>query len=115
VAGVVEEARILYGLKAAVTNQRGWVPNSAVILQASTPTAGPGNATQGTFTYVFGWNLPNDWQLDSAIRYGVSSEEGDHYNQWAPSVVAEDSRPRALERARRILRDHHRRTGGCGR
>ncbi len=87
VAGVVEEARILYGLKAKVTSQRGWVPNSAVILQATTPTAGPGNATQGTFAYVFGWTLPNDWQLDSAIRYGVSSEEGDHYNQWAPSVV----------------------------
>jgi Putative MetA-pathway of phenol degradation len=36
---------------------------------------------------VFGWELPNKWKLDSAIRYGFDTERGDHFNDWAPSVV----------------------------
>lgn len=85
--GLVEEARILYGVKTQLTNQRGWLPQSATILQAATPTAGPETATQFTAAYVAGWTLPNDWMFDAAIRYGASSEEDDHFNQWAPSVV----------------------------
>ena len=86
-AGSAQESRIIYGLKAALTEQEGWLPQSAVIAQAATPTSGPATATQFTTGYVFGWKLPNDWTLDSAMRYSASAEEGDHYNQWAPSVV----------------------------
>jgi hypothetical protein len=86
-AGVVEEAQLTYGVKASLTAQRGWIPQSAVILQALTPTAGPDVGTDVTLGYVYGWKLSNDWQLDSSMRYGAALEEGDHFNQWAPSVV----------------------------
>ena len=38
--GIKRESQISYGLKAAVTEQQGWVPRSAVILQGFTPTSG---------------------------------------------------------------------------
>jgi hypothetical protein len=38
-------------------------------------------------TYAAGWELDNRWRLDSAIRYGYASEEGDRFHLWAPSVV----------------------------
>jgi hypothetical protein len=85
--GKEEEANILYGLKVALTEQDRWLPQSALIVQANTPTAGPETATQFSTGYVFGWTLPNRWVLDSSLRYSADSEEGDHFNLWAPSVV----------------------------
>jgi hypothetical protein len=85
--GKEEEANILYGLKVALTEQDRWLPQSALIVQANTPTAGPETATQISTGYVFGWTLPNRWVLDSSLRYSADSEEGDHFNLWAPSVV----------------------------
>jgi hypothetical protein len=38
-------------------------------------------------TYAAGWSLPNRWQFDTAMRYGFDSEEGNRFNQWAPSAV----------------------------
>lgn len=85
--GSIQESQILYGLKAQLTDQEDWIPQSAVILQATTPTSGPETATDFQLGYVYGWRLFDDWQFDSAIRYGTTTEEGDHFNQWAPSVV----------------------------
>lgn len=85
--GGVEEGNVLYGLKVSLTQQDRWLPQSALIVHATTPTAGPENATQFNTGYVFGWRLPNDWTLDSSVRYSAASEEGDHFNLWAPSVV----------------------------
>jgi hypothetical protein len=85
--GREEEGSLLYGFKVSLTKQEGWLPQSALIVQANTPTAGPVNASQFTTGYVFGWILPNDWAIDSSLRYAASSEEGDHFNLWAPSVV----------------------------
>jgi hypothetical protein len=31
--------------------------------------------------------LPNRWRWDSAIRYALAGENGDHFNVWAPSTV----------------------------
>jgi hypothetical protein len=81
------ESRIAYGLKYRVTDQKEWLPGSAVILQGFTPTSGKGTDTQFVGTYVFGWELPNRWMLDSAIRYATGSEEEDRFHSWAPSVV----------------------------
>ncbi|TWT47902.1 hypothetical protein KOR42_41000 [Thalassoglobus neptunius] len=87
-AGEIErESSISYGLKAALTQQDEWIPESAFILQASTPMSGPETATSFVSTYVIGWRLANDWLWDSSIRYGYGSAEGDHFNQWAPSTV----------------------------
>jgi hypothetical protein len=56
-------------------------------LQASTPTSGTETNTLVVGTYAFGWELPRRWKLDAAIRYGTGKESGDHFNEWAPSVV----------------------------
>ncbi|MBI1347004.1 transporter [bacterium] len=86
-AGAETEANILYGFKIAVTEQQAWLPRSALIVHATTPTAGPNTATQFVTGYVAGWTLPNDWVLDTALRYNAANEEHDHFNQWAHSVV----------------------------
>jgi hypothetical protein len=80
-------AKVSYGFKAALTEQDGWLPQSAVIVQASTPTSGPESDTHGVGTYVWGWALMEGWVWDSAIRYGDGSVEEDDFNRWAPSSV----------------------------
>lgn len=81
------ESNLTYGMKLEITDQRSWIPMSAVNLQAFTPTSGDATDTQFIGTYVFGWNLPQGAKLDAAIRYGTGSVEEDHFNEWAPSVV----------------------------
>lgn len=81
------EQRILYGLKASLTEQKSWLPDSIAILQGYTPTGGEATATQLIATYAFGWRLPNRWRYDSAIRFGTDSDNGNHFQVWAPSTV----------------------------
>ncbi len=81
------ESSVLYGLKVAVTDQAGWQPRTAVIAHATTPTSGAETATQFVSAVVAGWTLPNRWNLDGSVRYVAASEEGDRFNQWAPSIV----------------------------
>jgi hypothetical protein len=85
--GVEEESRVFYGFKAQVTDQYTLLPVSSVIVQGFTPTSGEANDSQVVATYVFGWELPGRSKLDAAMRYGTGSEEEDHFNVWAPSVV----------------------------
>jgi hypothetical protein len=86
-AEVESEAKVSYGLKAALTEQDAWLPRSALILQGFTPTSGPETATHLVATYAWGWTLVEGWTWDSAIRYGDEASEGDHFNHWAPSTV----------------------------
>lgn len=86
-SGLERIYRMLYGVKIGLTEQDGWRPESAVILQGYTPTGGDVTATQFVGSYVFGWELPRRSKLDAGIRYGTASNEGDRFNQWAPSVV----------------------------
>lgn len=81
------ESRMMYGFKYRLTEAEGWTPGSALILQGYTPSSGASTDTHLVATYVFGWDLPNRWKLDAAFRYGTASEEQDHFNEWAPSVV----------------------------
>lgn len=85
--GIVREYRLAYGIKAALTEQCGAVPDSIVIVQGFTPTGGESNDTQVAATYALGWKLPNRWKFDAAIRYGTASEEEDRFGIWAPSAV----------------------------
>lgn len=80
-------SKILYGFKVTVTEQEEWLPRSALIVHATTPSAGPETATQFVTGYVFGWRLPNGWDLDSSVRYVAANEEGDRFAEWAPSIV----------------------------
>jgi len=88
---IERDSQITYGLKAALTSQGIWRPQSAVILLGGTPTYGRDTATAVIATYVFGWELPiaspKRWKWDSAMRYSCDSSESDHFNIWAPSTV----------------------------
>lgn len=87
-AGKLErESNLAYGLKLKVTENNAWLPGSALILQAFTPTSGEVTDTQFVSTYVLGWELPGRMKLDAALRYGTGSEEDNRFNQWAPSTV----------------------------
>jgi len=87
-AGELErDSQLSYGLKAALTSQRGFRPRTALIVQGGTPTSGKDPASQVVTSFVAGWTLPNDWKWDTALRYGFDSAEGDHFNIWAPSTV----------------------------
>lgn len=86
-SGSREESQMLYGLKLALTDQQDWMPQSACIIQGTTPTSGPKTTSDFQLGYVFGWKVLEDWRLDSSLRYVSTSEEGDHFNQWAPSIV----------------------------
>ncbi|MBC7854830.1 MAG: transporter [Pirellulaceae bacterium] len=84
---LVSETQLLYGLKGHLSDQSGWLPESSVILQGHTPTSGPDPATAFTAAYVLGWELPGEWKLDSAIRFGADKEHDDRFEQWVPSIV----------------------------
>jgi hypothetical protein len=94
-AEIETEAKVTYGFKAALTDQDGWLPRSAAILQGATPTSGEEPETHFVATYAWGWMLAHGWIWDSAIRYGDGLTAGDaeeetgpdHFNRWAPSTV----------------------------
>lgn len=86
-SAIERESQMLYGFKAVVSEQHGWVPRSATILQGYTPTSGEAPDTDVVVAYTFGWELPNRWRLDSSMRYGTEHGPLDAFNQWAPSVV----------------------------
>ena len=88
--GLERETKVSYGAKLRLTDQRGWMPRTALILMGATPTggsAGTSTATQLIATGVAGWELPYRWRFDTAVRYGTASEEGDRFSRWAPSAV----------------------------
>lgn len=85
--GLERESNVAYGLKLSITEQLGWRPMNAVILQGFTPTSGEVTDSQFIATYVFGWELPYRLKLDGGLRYGTASERQDHFHLWSPSVV----------------------------
>ena len=54
-AEIEHEAKVSYGLKAALTEQDGWMPRSAAIVAGTTPTSGAETDTHVVATYVWGW------------------------------------------------------------
>lgn len=89
IGALARESRMLYGVKILLTDPDGLVPRSSAILQGYTPTSGKATATQLSATYVAGWELPNRWNFDAAIRYETFSEEesGARFGLWSPSAV----------------------------
>lgn len=81
------EARLLYGAKVRTSQARGWLPQSALIVQGFTPTAGPSSESTVSVGEAFGWTFANRWVWNSSIRYATASEQGDDFGQWAPSTV----------------------------
>jgi hypothetical protein len=84
---LTREDRLLYGLKATLTEQESWLPDSIAIVQGYTPTGGDATASQLVATYAFGWRLPNRWRFDSSLRFATDSDNGNRFEVWAPSAV----------------------------
>jgi hypothetical protein len=82
-----DESRILYGTKVETTEQDGWLPRSAAILQGYTPVSGPSNKSTLVFGEAWGWRFAGGWEWTTAMRYGTGFEEQDAFSQWAPSSV----------------------------
>jgi len=82
-----DESRILYGTKIETTEQDGWLPRSAAIIQGYTPVSGPSMKSTLVAGEAFGWRFRNGWEWTTAMRYGTGYEVGDSFNQWAPSTV----------------------------
>jgi hypothetical protein len=82
-----EESRILYGTKVETTDQDGWLPRSAVVLQGYTPVYGPSSQSTLVVGESWGWRFASGWEWTSAMRYGTGFEAEDSFNQWAPSSV----------------------------
>jgi len=60
--GIERESQLLYGAKISLTEQRGFIPRSAFILQGYTPTNGTAPATDVVAAHTYGWELPNKWR-----------------------------------------------------
>lgn len=82
-----DEARFLYGFKYLTSNQRGFVPQSSIIVQGYAPTQGVEMSSHVSLGGVWGWRLPNGWLWDNAVRYGTARLEGDNFSAWSPSTV----------------------------
>lgn len=83
----IPEARVNYGAKLQVTRPNHWVPRSALIVEGTTPVAGPSTVTNISVSPVWGWTLPNNWVWDSSFRYTSSNDEEESFSLWAASTV----------------------------
>lgn len=81
------ESSLLYGLKANLSKQDAFLPESCFIIEGSTPTFGDMVGTVPVATAVAGWLLPNGWRLDSAVRYAYSEGHAGWFGRWTPSTV----------------------------
>ena len=81
------ESSLLYGFKADLSDQQGWLPESCFIMEASTPTYGDVFGTVPVATGVCGWELPGGCRLDAALRYAYSEARLGWFDRWSPSVV----------------------------
>lgn len=81
------ETTILYGLKAGVTDQYDLLPGSSLIFQGRSPVSGPESTSSFSTGYVFGWELPGEWALDSSVRLTFDEAEDDRFHSWLPSIV----------------------------
>jgi hypothetical protein len=85
--GFEREATLLYGVKAATSEQQGIVPQSAILVQGYTPTQGPEATTQISVGEVFGWRFAEVWQWDSSFRFGSGNDGDDQFSLWSGSTV----------------------------
>ena len=81
------ESRMLYGAKLETSDQSGWVPMSALIVQGFTPLYGPSHRSTLMIGEAWGWRFANGWEWRTAMRYGTGWEKEDFFNQWAPSTT----------------------------
>ena len=81
------ESSLLYGFKVNLTSQDGLRPQSCLIMEGCTPAYGDVFGTVPVATGVAGWELPNGWRLDTAIRYAYAEGLAAWFSRWSPSTV----------------------------
>ena len=86
--GALYESNFLYGFKLATTDQDGLIPQSCFIMEATTPMYGEEFGTEPVATVVCGWEFPEKWRLDAAMRYAYAEDAERWFSRWGPSVVA---------------------------
>ena len=66
---------MIWSIKLQITEQCGWVPQSALEIRSSVPTGGSeftlGRVEAG-FSYIYGWKLTEDWTLYGSTVYAPS-------------------------------------------
>lgn len=85
--GFATEASLLYGCKALLTEQDGWIPRSCGIIESYTPTAGDVWGTEPAATSAWGWEFDEGHRFDAALRYVYADSEEGTFDKWMPSVV----------------------------
>ncbi len=86
--GTLYESNVLYGFKLFTSRQRGLLPQSCFVMEATTPTFGQEFGTEPVATMVFGWEFPAQWRVDAAMRYAYAESDTAWFSRWGPSVVA---------------------------
>ena len=81
------ESSVLYGFKLTVARQDGLLPEACFIMEGATPTYGNVFGSVPVATGVAGWELPNGWRLDTAIRYAYAEGLTEWFSRWSPSAV----------------------------
>jgi hypothetical protein len=89
------ESSVLYGLKAALSQQDGLIPQACFIMEGDTPMQSEHYGTVPIATAVAGWELPfrlaahdaQPWRLDTALRYSYLEGKESWFSRWGPSVV----------------------------
>lgn len=89
------ESSLLYGLKAAVSDQDGLIPQSCFIMEGDTPVQAKHYGSSPIATIVAGWELPfafptresRPWRLDTSLRYSYVEGKEEWFSRWGPSAV----------------------------
>jgi len=89
------DSSVLYGLKAAVSEQDGLIPQACFIMEGDTPMQAEHDGTAPIATAVAGWELPfacaahdaRPWRLDAALRYSYLEGNESWFSRWGPSAV----------------------------
>lgn len=81
------ESRMLYGAKVETSDEEGWIPRSAFVIQGFTPVYGPSTQSTMLVGEAWSWRFGNGWEWRSAMRYGTGWAEADAFDQWSPSTA----------------------------
>jgi len=78
------------GSKVEITDEEGWIPESAVILHLITPTGGgafSNHHVESQINYCYGWDLTEETYLAASTGHTTATDDAvDRYNQFHQSA-----------------------------
>jgi hypothetical protein len=91
---------MIWSVKLQITQQCGWVPQSALEIRSTVPTGGSDftlGRVEAGFDYIYGWQLTEKWSLYGSTAYSPSGlgdfsllpdePESDHFSEVSQSVA----------------------------